>query len=193
VLVDDVLVQPAWMPVAPVAGTETARIVITIDPGRAFGCGAHVTTKLALAEVLARVDGGRVLDVGCGGGVLSIAAAVARRATVVAIDIDPNAIDATRANAERNGVAALVEVSSTPLDRVEGHFDLVVANILAITLRELAPHLARIVSRDGVLVASGMLAAQADSVDVAFAAHGLRRIAITGEDDWRCCCYAPTD
>jgi ribosomal protein L11 methyltransferase len=187
VRVGDVLVQPSWLPVSD----ATARVVIAIDPGRAFGTGAHATTRLALAELLARVRGGRVLDVGCGGGVLTVAAAVAGDASVVAIDIDPNALVATQHNAARNGVASRVTVSDAPLTAIEGTFDVVVANILAVTLRELAADLARVVAPGGALVTSGMLATQVRDVDAAFAVHGLHPVAERAEGEWRCRTYEP--
>src|SRR5690606_10470873 len=120
--------------------------IVMLDPGRAFGSGSHETTKLALAQLLAHTpSGGRVLDVGCGSGVLSVAAASARGGRVVAVDIDAHAVQVTRENAARNNVEHLVDARELTsvgaavddlLVLAPGGFDVVVANILAVTLRE---------------------------------------------------------
>ena len=122
--------------------------MVLIDPGRAFGSGSHPSTLLALAALEALVlPGSTVLDVGCGSGVLAVAAARLGAGRVVAIDIDPAAHEATLDNAARNGVA--VEVSATPLGEVAGRFDVVVANLLAPTLVELAAPLGERVGEQG--------------------------------------------
>jgi len=125
-------------------------------PPTVFGDGRHPTTATCLAVVADRVGPGtRVLDVGCGSGALSVAAARAG-ATVVAVDVDPVAVEATRANAEANGVA--VVASTTPLAEVEGAFDVVLANISAQAVLELADDLWRVCAPGGVVVPSGVLA-----------------------------------
>lgn len=148
------VVHPPW--IEPVL--EDGQLAVSIDPGASFGHGAHPTTALLLDEVSRRVSGGeRVLDVGCGSGVLGIAAAVCGSTRTVGIDIDPAAVEATITNAVVNNVE--VEVSLTPLADVTGTFDIVFANMLAPALASLANDLRR-VSAGGVLLVSGLLIGQ---------------------------------
>jgi ribosomal protein L11 methyltransferase len=159
------VVQPAWLAAAP---TRPGDVVVVLDPGRAFGHGAHPTTRQALAALERLVSAGTsALDVGCGSGVLSLAAA-ALGARVVAVDVAGDAVAATRANAERNGVAAFVEVSDTPVGAVRGRFDVVVANIGAATLVELAGALTARTAPGGVVVLAGVLAQRRDEVLAAY-------------------------
>ena len=141
---------------------------IVLDPGLAFGTGAHATTRLCLlwlAESVASRDS--VLDYGCGSGILAIAAAKLGAARVVGADIDPQAIVASRANAKRNGVEAkFVAVDELPAG--EAPFDVVVANILANPIIALAPVLSRRLQRGGRIVLSGILESQADAVIAAY-------------------------
>jgi ribosomal protein L11 methyltransferase len=161
-------VRPPWVPRDAAGGID-----LVIDPGRAFGSGSHPTTRLTLAALPGVVEPrSSVLDVGCGSGVLAVAAALLGAATVDATDIDPAALTATAANAAANGVSVRVGEPSGP-------YDVVVANILAVTLIELASLLS---SSGDVIVLSGMLAAQADAVAAAFADHA--EISRTDEDGW---------
>lgn len=143
---------------------------VVIEPGMAFGTGGHATTALCLEALADRVSSGAsVLDVGCGSGVLGIAAARLGAGHVVMIDNDPVAVDIAAQNARKNGVEA--RTSLTPVDELGGTFDVVVANILANPLRELA---AAIAARTGrTLLLSGILDAQAPDVVVAYEAQGL--------------------
>ena len=158
-------------------------ITVEIDPGRAFGSGSHASTRLALAALSDVVGPGhRVLDVGCGSGVLAIAALLAGAATAVGVDIDPAACDATRANARRNGVADRLTVGTQLPPPGGPGFDVVVANMLAPTLIELAPAVEPLAVPGGRLVLSGLLTTQCDAV---LAAHPGRTVAATyAEDDW---------
>ncbi|MCU1381243.1 MAG: ribosomal protein methyltransferase [Acidimicrobiales bacterium] len=157
-----IVVVPAWIE-PPATGPED--IVLEIDPGRVFGHGGHPTTRLLLEELNRRITGGEsVLDVGCGSGVLAIAAARLGAGRVVGIDIDPDCVPVTLANAERAGVT--VEVSTTPLAEVPGTFDLVLANIGADVLKDLAPQL---VARGGMLLLSGLLVDRIDDVAASYA------------------------
>lgn len=152
---DDLVVRPAWVPFDAPTGVT----VLHIEPGATFGMGDHPTTMLSLRAVRRLVQPGcSVLDVGCGSGVLAIAACVFGAASAAAVDIAPAAVPTTRANADANGVGKRVSVSTTDLVDVEGTFDLVLANILAPTLVALAGDLRRVVAPDGALVVSGILA-----------------------------------
>lgn len=151
----DLVVRPAWVPYDAPCGTT----VLHIEPGATFGMGDHPTTILSLQAARRLVRPGcSVLDVGCGSGVLAIAACVFGAARAVGVDIAPAAVPVTRANAEANGVADRVEVSTTDLADIEGSFDLVLANILAPALIALAGDLRRLVAPGGALVVSGILA-----------------------------------
>lgn len=152
---DDLVVRPAWVPFEAPPGVT----VLHIEPGATFGMGDHPTTMLSLRALRRLVQPGcSVLDVGCGSGVLAIAACVFGAASAVAVDIAPAAVPTTRANADANGVGERVSVSTTDLADVEGTYDLVLANILAPTLVALAADLRRVVAPGGALVISGILA-----------------------------------
>jgi ribosomal protein L11 methyltransferase len=127
---------------------------VEIDPGRAFGSGAHTTTRLVLERLVERSPV-TVLDVGCGSGVLAVVAARLGAARVDAIDIDPAAKEATASNAARNAVH--VNVRDESLDALDGPYDLVLANLLAPVLVAHAPDLVRLVAPGGRLVVSGVL------------------------------------
>ena len=179
VIDSDLVICPAWVSIAAQLGVT----VVRIEPGSTFGLGDHPTTVLsmrALREVL--FDGATVLDVGCGSGVLAVGACVLGASRATAIDISPASLATTRANASANGVADLVEVSTTPLSEIDGVFDIVVANILAPTLIDLADDLRRVVAGSGVLIISGVLAERHDHVEAALLP--LRRMRRATLDGW---------
>jgi ribosomal protein L11 methyltransferase len=169
---DRLWVGPGWH--EPPAG----RIAVRIDPGLAFGTGSHATTRLVLAHLEAILKGGeRVLDYGCGSGILAIAAAKLGAARVDAVDLDPQAIETTRANARANGVELH---AAAPDELPQAHYDLVVSNILAQPLIVLAPLLARQGNR---IALSGILRSQAGEVSRAYAAWFDMELA-AGEEGW---------
>jgi ribosomal protein L11 methyltransferase len=162
---------------------EGAARVIRLDPGLAFGTGTHPTTRLCLrwiADHAPAVGAGwtRVLDYGCGSGILAIAAALHGALAVDAVDIDPAAVTATLANAQANHV----EVRAALPDAAAGHYPLVLANILATPLKLLAPLLAGHLAPGGALVLAGILERQADELKAAYAVAGLQ-LAVAGRDD----------
>ncbi len=155
------VITPAWIDIE----TSSDVSVVRIEPGGSFGLGDHPTTRLsaAAADELV-IPGDRVLDVGCGSGVLSIVAAQRGATQVIAIDIAEAAREATIDNAIRNGVGDLIEVTTTTVGAITGAFDVVLANILAPTLVSMAPDLRRVTARQGSLVVSGVLTGGYDDV-----------------------------
>jgi len=146
---------------------DAAAINIRIDPGLAFGTGSHATTRLCLRWLDDNVSAGAsVLDYGCGSGILAIAAAKLGAGEICAVDVEANAIASCSANAEANGVSLWC---GTPDRLRSGVFDVVVANILANPLRQLAASLAARVRNGGAIVLSGVLEAQASAVNAAYA------------------------
>ncbi len=159
---DAVVLQPAWLPLGDVPPGAT---VVRLDPGRTFGSGSHPSTRLAIELLLP--DAGRsprVLDIGSGSGVLTVAALLLGAGDVEAIDVDPAAAIATDVNARLNGVGDRVRSSTTPLLDVGGRFDLVLANIGAGVLIDLATAVLRRVTPSGRVVLSGILDEQVDDV-----------------------------
>lgn len=158
--------------VSPRAKTAQIRdrdaVVVALDPGLAFGTGTHPSTALCL-DWLARTDlaGRTVLDYGCGSGLLAIAALKLGAARATAVDIDPQALLATRENARANGVGDRIEVIDAKRFRPRRH-DVVVANILAGPLAQLAPRLRRCLKKDGALVLAGLLPSHASAVRRAY-------------------------
>ena len=130
-----------------------------------FGSGQHPSTRLLVEQLLQRIKGGeRVLDVGCGSGVLGLCALRLGASCVVAIDVKPDAIEATRRNAALNGMERRVEATLAPLGEIEGAFDVVVANVGRAAIVELAPELVQRVSPGGWLAVSGISPSQCSLV-----------------------------
>ena len=164
-------------------------VVIAMDPGMAFGTGLHPTTRLCLAAVESvadegRLAGARVLDVGCGSGVLAIAALRLGAANALGIDIDPIAIEASDANARRNHLARRLRARVGSLPSGEATFDIVLANLIAGVLVALAPELRDELRPDGVLLASGIFIDREAEVVAAFDGAGLRVRRRTAEGEW---------
>lgn len=155
------------------AGPEA--VELHLDPGLAFGTGSHATTAQCLDWLDGQeLAGARVLDFGCGSGVLAVAAARLGAAAVVAVDNDPQALTATADNAAANGVGDRVLTVAAEAWRGDGGFDVVVANILANTLVALAPTLAAALRAGGRIALSGVLPEQGDEVAACYAGHGIR-------------------
>ena len=160
------LVQPAWLPLVDV---DPADVVVVLDPGRSFGSGSHASTRLVLAALEDELRAGdTVLDVGCGSGVLAVAACLLGAGSATAIDVDVDAIGVTHQNAIANGVRSHIDASTRPVDEVPGRFDVVVANIGARVLRSLADPIRDRLAPGGLLVLAGLLDAQVDEVVAAY-------------------------
>jgi len=171
-------IVPSWH-----ESPDPAAVNLILDPGMAFGTGSHPTTRLCLEWLERTVSADcTVLDYGCGSGILAIAAARLGAGRVAGVDIDPQAVEAARANAERNGVTALFADSAQP---VAGEYDLVVANILSNPLRVLAPAICAHVRSGGRLALSGILREQAEEIIGIYAQWLPMQVADTRED-WVC-------
>ncbi|MCU0767256.1 MAG: 50S ribosomal protein L11 methyltransferase [Gammaproteobacteria bacterium] len=161
-------------------------VAIALDPGLAFGTGTHPSTALCLEWLAAQaLDGRDVIDFGCGSGILAVAALRLGARRAVAVDHDPQALLATRENAERNGVDGRLDVRSDR-DTVPPAAPIVVANILAGTLAALAPRIAALVAPGGRLALAGILTAQAGDVVAAYrgaAGSGAIDLAVVAERD----------
>ncbi len=150
-------IVPSWH-----ESPDPQAINLILDPGMAFGTGSHPTTRLCLEWLEKNATSGcSLLDYGCGSGILAIAGAKLGAAKVAGVDIDPQAVEAARANAERNAVVAQFADSAEP---VAGEYDLVVANILSNPLRVLAPAICAHVRSGGRLALSGILCEQAEEI-----------------------------
>ena len=177
-------VCPSWE-TWPGPGEEVR--VIRMDPGRAFGTGTHETTRLCLRlldDLLARRPVNEVLDVGCGSGILSIAAVLLGAPRAVALDIDPWAAESARENARRNGVASRIRVVQGDVRCVGGTYPLVVANILFQVLVGIAPELARRVEPGGHLILSGFLVPETGPMERTYSRRGLRPLRLATQGEW---------
>jgi ribosomal protein L11 methyltransferase len=156
-----------WVAPRHEAVTAADAVVVSLDPGLAFGTGTHPTTALCLEWLDgAQLTGRRVIDYGCGSGVLAIAALKLGAARALAVDIDEQALIATQANAAENDVSGRI-ATGKPAEALEPA-DILIANILAGPLIELAPRLAGLVRGGGNLVLSGLMTVEADAVTVAY-------------------------
>jgi ribosomal protein L11 methyltransferase len=156
------LIVPPWRP-----RREQGRVSIVVQPGQAFGTGHHPTTAgslRAIEDTIADARPRTALDVGTGSGILAIAMAALGIHDIVAIDVDPIALDNAEDNAALNHVAERIRFSPVPLASIRRRFDLIAANILADTLIELAPRLRRMLAPTGRLILSGILAREVPEV-----------------------------
>ena len=172
------LVRPTWSDADP-----GDAIVLSLDPGMAFGTGLHPTTQGCL-RMLSRIDvsGLRVADVGTGSAILAIAVAKRGAREVVGFDIDEVAIHEAKENVTRNGVAIALGVGSAA--DLEGVFDVVLANIVDAVLQKIAPDLDAHLAPAGRLVLAGIIATEEEETVAAFTARGLRAVARDQEGDW---------
>lgn len=194
-----VVIRPSWREYAP-HGDE---VVIELDPGMAFGTGLHPTTRncVRLIEEAAR-PGDRVLDVGCGSGILTLAALKLGAASALALDVSGVAVEATVENARLNGLAERVDARLATLEGADGEpyfpllpgvaflgaeigtYDLVLANIIARVIAQLAPALLRATRPGGLLIASGIIQDRRDEAVGPLVAAGLTDIRELVENDW---------
>ena len=179
------VIRPTWREHEAAADD----VVIALDPGMAFGTGLHPTTRLCLAAIEDLADRGgiqgkRVLDVGCGSGILAIAAALLGAGSVVGVDTDPIAVEATAANAALNGLQATVSARRGSVPTSDGPFDVVLANLIATLLVDLAPLLRQAVVMGGGIIASGIFVDRLEEVLHALEDVHLRVVNRWSEGEW---------
>ena len=183
-IVPGLVIAPTWEEYQPNPG----EVVITMDPGMAFGTGHHATTSLSLELLRRTLTAGsamRVLDVGTGTGILGMAAILFGASGVLAIDNDPEAVAAATDNARRNVQGDRMQVSLTPLGELSGRYQIVVANIVHDVLLDLAEDLTRLTDEEGFLILSGILVGdQVVSIVKAFAGKGFTLLDSEERKEW---------
>lgn len=176
------IVRPSWVRYEMKRGD----VVIDIDPGMAFGTGQHPTTAMCLRALEEFVEpGSSVLDLGCGSGILAVAAARLGASRILAVDNDAQAVAASLANVAANSVSASVEVREGTLDAASERFDLVVANISGLTLERLSSVISESLNDGGRLIASGFLQDAIDGLRDAFSNTGMVTERIDEDGVWR--------
>jgi ribosomal protein L11 methyltransferase len=179
-----ITVKPSWEPYSPSPG----EVIVTIDPGQAFGTGTHETTQMCLQFLEEAFDGTptprRVLDVGTGTGILGIAAALLGAPFTLGIDVDPKGVEVAGENARINGVEDRFHAATTPLSCVEGRYDLILANVLAEILSDLKQEIAALLEPGGNLILSGILSEKGDWVAKEYEAAGCRLAGRKEEGQW---------
>lgn len=181
---DRLVVKPSWEPYAASPG----EVVLTIDPGQAFGTGTHETTRMCLQLIEEVYDSppgpGRVLDIGTGTGILGIAAAKLGASCALGVDTDPKAVETAEENARTNGVAERFASTFMPLSTIEGSYDLVVANILAEILIDMKKDLVSRCAPGGYLVLSGILTEKSGWVEEEYREEGARPLKRKTDGQW---------
>lgn len=180
------LVRPTWEDADP-----KGRVVLSIDPGMAFGSGTHETTQLCLTQLeKIEMEGYRVADIGCGSGILSIACALFGAKDVQAIDIEPMSIRMTEENAAQNGVSDVIRARlGNLLEGIEGPIDILVSNILAEILVEMIPVMKPVLSENAHIVLSGIIEEREHMVREALENSGYTVAAVDYQGGW-CMIYA---
>ena len=185
------VIRPSWREYTP----EEHEVVLTLDPGMAFGTGIHPTTRLCLERVEQLVQPGmQILDVGTGSGILALAAARLGAKNVHTIDNSSVAVESANANAAMNNLQDRIQVVLGVLDEAEargmaGRYDLVLANIIAHIIGSIAPQLATVLADDGLLVVSGIIEARRPDAEGPLLAAGLELVHEIKIDDWLALTY----
>lgn len=179
---DHLAVCPSWEEY----DNKENRIVISLDPGAAFGTGSHATTSLCLEILEKRVAGETtVLDIGTGSGILAIAADLLGAKSAIGVDIDAQSVKTAIQNAEINGVSEKTEFLVGDLaERISGQYDIVCANIVADVVIRLFENVADFMKDDGILIVSGIIDMRADDVETAASQHGFKIVESLMREEW---------
>lgn len=182
-----IIIKPSWELFLPNEGD----VIIEMDPGMAFGTGTHATTRMCLEAIENLIHSNAksfhsMLDVGIGSGILSIAAAKLGVEKLVGIDIDPIALRYAKQNIEKNHVADKIELQELALNRVEGKFDLVVANILSEVILKLRKELYKHLDKNGILILSGIMDENESKIKKKFVSKNLPLAECYHDTDWIC-------
>ncbi len=186
---DKILICPAWLE----PPSHEGRQVLRMDPGMAFGTGVHPTTQLCLEALEMRLETwgdepppSRILDIGCGSGILSIAAVLLGAKAVSAVDTDPLAVKSTLYNRDLNQMGSQIEVAEGSLEKLSGPADGLVCNILTDVILDMIPSFGTLVQSEGWLILSGILVEQAKFVAETLEAHGWVVSALWKRGEWCC-------
>jgi len=182
-----ILVYPSWEDVSSVFPDRGVRdILIQIDSGMAFGTGRHSTTIVSLELLEKAIKGGEIVaDIGTGSGILAIAAAKLGAKKVIAVDIEPRAVEVAKANCELNGVSNVVQMICGDLtSAITGKFDILVSNILTKILIPMLPDIGSYLNRNSLLILSGILDTEVSEIENSLANEGLRILQTISHEEW---------
>lgn len=181
-----IVIKPSWREY----NAEPKDIIIELDPGMAFGTGLHPTTRMCLELAEQHIKpGDKILDIGTGSGILSIAATKLGAREILALEISSIAVEAARENFERNGIQGKAEVREATLQEIltpdlEKSYNVILANIIARVISELAPYFSRVIRSDGMLIASGIIAERLPETEQALREAGFKYIVPKQDGDW---------
>ena len=192
---EKIMVKPSWEELAE----PTDKIVLKIDPGHIFGTGTHETTQLCIELIEQYVkQNDSVLDIGCGSGILSIAALLLDAKEAYAVDIDPNAVDIAYENSDRNAIARqryivqagnILEDEALHIEYAAKNFDVVVANIVADVIIALSGSIPDYIKPQGIFIASGIILDRLEDVKEALREKGFTLLATKTKRDWAALCF----
>lgn len=177
------VIRPTWRDVSP----APSDVILSLDPGMAFGTGLHPTTRMMLESIEEKLKPGmRVFDIGTGSGILSVAAAKLGAPEVLAVDLESVACEVARENVRLNDVQSAVNVRRGSIGAGQGKFDLILANIIATVIADLTPEFRKRMSSESRLIVSGIIREREHLVLDAFANHGLLVVDTRSSGDWLC-------
>lgn len=182
-ITEDIVVKPSWEEYEPEEGDK----VIEIDPGMAFGTGTHPTTKMCIRHLQKYIESEEdvVLDLGCGSGILSIAAVLCGSRVVKGVDIDPDAVEASVENVEKNGQSEWIEIRQGDVTKGLGFTaDIIVANLVADLIIDLSDDIAKHLSGRRIFISSGILTEKKDKVAAAIEKSGFEILEVLEEGEW---------
>lgn len=180
---EHLVIKPSWIDYEK----KPDDIVVELDPGMAFGTGTHETTRMCMAHLEKYINkNSRVLDIGCGSGILSITSVLIGAESVLGVDIDPVAVKTAKENGEMNGfLPPVYNIKRGDLvSEAEGEYDVVVANIIADVIISVCPDVKKFMSKNGVFISSGIIIDRKDDVKDAFLKNGYTIVDEKNEGEW---------